>query len=317
MRWQSSALIPFMHWMIKLRDSLLDAKSDRLAARRLHDADGNVGAALVDRARFLRECWKDGPATAHDLTEAACRHAAQRVAAETELEGDEVSRALRAVVDGTPVPIAVQLSDKALHHKFLYHGLRCLESLTHFNPWTEATSRAGRVLSNMQEAPFRLFGAEFASTESFLQSMRLRPGSVAPSRADVAAMPAVKAQIAGRASRKAERALQSMQDPVWLWGQEDRGPVERQTTAFDEAMTEALTAKVRAHDAAARALAACANLPVVHYVRRRGRYRINASSHLPRCLPAVLAALGAERPVLTDEEIGYWLRPSSAPVRIA
>lgn len=305
-----------MHWMINLRNLVLDAKNDRQAARLLHDSDGNLGAALVDRARFLRECWKSSPETAEELKEAACQHAAQSVAAEIEVEIDDVSRALRAVVDGTPVPPAIQLEDKKLHHKLLYHGLRYLESITHYNPWSEATSRAGRALSNLTEAPFTLFGAEFASTESFLQSMRLRPGSVSPSRSDVAAIAAVEARAAGRAARKAEKGSQAMEDPVWLWGQEDRGPVERQSAEFDAVMTEALIAKIRSHHSAAKALAACVNLPVVHYVRRRGRYRINAASHLPRCLPAVLAALDSELPGLTGEDIGYWLRPSSANVQL-
>lgn len=209
-----------MHWMINLRNLVLDAKSDRQAARLLHDSDGNLGTALVDRARFLRECWKNSPETAEELSEAACEHAAQSVAAEIEVEVGEVSRALRAVVDGTPVPPAVQLEDKKLHHKLVYHGLRHLESMTHYNPWSEATSRAGRVLSNLAEAPFVLFGAEFASTESFLQSMRLRPGSIAPSRSEVASMTALEAQNAGRAARKVEKGSQAMEDPVWLWGQE-------------------------------------------------------------------------------------------------
>ena len=301
-----------MHWMINLRNLMLDASSDRQAARLLHDGNGNLGAALVDRARFLRECWNSGPETAEALTDAARHHAAQRVAAEIEVQVDEVSRALQAVVDGTPIPPAVQLEDKKLHHQFVYHGLRHLESITHYNPWSEATSRASRVLSNMTQAPFALFGADFASTESFLQSMRLRPGSMGPSRSDVATMTAGEAQAAGRAARKAEKAKQAIEDPVWLWGQEDRGPVERQSPAFDEVMTEALLAKLRSHASAASALVACAKLAVVHYVRRRGRYRINASSHLPRCLPAVLTALGAAKPVLTEEELEYWLRPSSA-----
>ena len=89
-----------MHWMINLRNLVLDAKSDRQAARQLHDSNGNLSTALVDRARFLRECWKDDPETAEKLTEAACRHAAQCVAAEIEVEVDDVTRALQGVVEG-------------------------------------------------------------------------------------------------------------------------------------------------------------------------------------------------------------------------
>jgi len=306
-----------MYWMIDVRNRVLEANSEGKAARLLHDGDGNPSAALTDRARFFRECWKKCPNMAEDLAEAACQYAAKRVAAEIKLELDEVLRAMRAVVDGDRVRAAVNLDDNSLHHKFVYHGLRHLESITHINPWSEATSRAGRVLSNMTNAPFALYGTEFASAESFLQSMRIPPDRLLPSRSDVAGMPAADAQSAGRKSRKSEKASQHMDDPVWLWGQENQGPLERQSRAFLEVMTEALIAKVRSHDFAVQALAACADLPVVHYVRRRGRYRINASSHLPRCLPAVLAALGSELPALTDEEIGYWLRPSSADVQLA
>ena len=306
-----------MHWLIDVRNRVLEAGTDKKAARALHDGDGNPRAALIDRARFLRACWGECPITAEDLTEAASQHAAQEVATEIEATVDEVSLAMRAVVGGALVPASLGLNDKALHHKFVYYGLRHLESVTHYNPWSEATSRASRVLSNKTDAPFTLYDTRFASAESFLQSMRLRPGSVSPSRAAVAGMPSADAQSAGRSARRAEKVEQDMDDPVWLWGQEDEGPLERRSPDFREVMTEALIAKVRSHDFVAQALSACAALPVVHYVRRRWRYRINPSSHLRSCLPNVLVALGSDLPTLTDQELGDWLRPSSADVQLA
>ena len=41
-----------MHWLIDVRNRVLEAGTDKKAARALHDGDGNPRAALIDRARF-------------------------------------------------------------------------------------------------------------------------------------------------------------------------------------------------------------------------------------------------------------------------
>ena len=93
-----------MHWLIDVRNRVLEAGTDKKAARALHDGDGNPRAALIDRARFLRACWGECPITAEDLTEAASQHAAQEVATEIEATVDEVSLAMRAVDEREVVP---------------------------------------------------------------------------------------------------------------------------------------------------------------------------------------------------------------------
>ncbi len=300
-----------MNWLTDLRNCVLDASNDKKAAKSLHGGRGNPGAALIDRAKFLRDCWKDCSEDIEDLKIAACNHAANQVARELDIPTETVAATLQDAIKGNELTGVFSPDEKRTHHTFVYHGLRHLESITHYNPWSEATARAGRILSNMADTPFIFCGRSFASAESFLQSMRISPKSVSPSRADVARMAGPDAQDHGRMAKKRSQESLRMDDAIWLWGQEQSQPVERRSPAFEKVMTEALIAKVRSNDLAAKALSACSDLPVVHYVRRRGRYKIEQSSHLPRCLPATLASLRIELPVLTVAEIGHWLQPSS------
>ena len=128
------------------------------------------------------------------------------------------------------------------------------------------------------------------------------------------AMSAARSQSEGRRSREQARARTGLSDPVWPWGEERDEPIERCSRGFLDVMTRGLEAKVRAHSPIARALAACRKLSVVHYLRRRGRYQLRGSSHLPICLPEVCSRLESELSSidLTEEEVGFWLRPSCA-----
>lgn len=303
-----------MNWLKTLCDQVLEEKSDAKAAKALYaDGAGGVPSPLKERAKFLREAWRDRPSSEAELAEAMVSLAATKVAGELGRDVGAMRDALEAAVQGR---LSADFEDKKRQHALLYLGLRHLEGVTHINPWSEATTRAGRVLSNMTTAPFELRGVTFASAESYLQSMRLRPGITMPSREQVGAMDAERAREFGRAAKKDTQRRLGMDDGVWLWGREGEGPRERRTAAFEEAMTEALTAKARAHAKVAEALAVCAELPVVHYLRRRGRYKLERSSHLPVCLPKVWATLKEEVGEVTDEAKAFWLTPACVDVQL-
>lgn len=300
-----------MSWLTQFCDDILDAPTDLSAARLLHLGGREPSAMIKDRVKFLRNCWRDCPRTIEHLKTAACRSAAQVVADQLQIDIAEVLTAFQSAVNGNPLQGVFHPEEKSTHHQFVYHGLRHLESITHYNPWSDSLSRAGRLLSNMANTPFELYGVTFASAESFLQSMRLSPQSQNPSRRDVGQMPGPEAQEKGREAKKRFQQRYGMEDPVWLWGDEKDGPIERDSVKFRQLMVEAIKAKVHSHEDARKALAACSDLPVIHYVRRRGRYRIDSSSHLPPCLSAVLNNLQPELPKLSEDEKSYWLRPSS------
>lgn len=303
-----------MKWLKQLSGKVLEEKTDAKAAKALFvNGEGTLPSPLKDRVKFLREAWREHPDSAAELVEALVEHAAVKVAHELGEDAAGMREALAAAVRGE---LAMAFEDKKRQHALLYLGLRHLEGITHINPWSEATTRAGRLLSNMTPSPFELHGVRFGSVESYLQSMRLRPGSSAPSREQVGAMEAERAREFGRAAKKESQQRRGMDDAVWLWGREAAGPVERRSRAFEELMAEALATKARTHAPVAEALAACGDLPVVHYLRRRGRYKLERSSHLPVCLPVVSESLKAGWPEVTEEVAAYWLSPTCADVKL-
>lgn len=299
-----------MHWLTELRNIVLTARSISAAASVLAEGKFPVPAALHARAEFMRNAWVKGPRTVDDLSEALRKHAIDTVASALNASAATIEAAVTAAETVQSLPDEVSPIERSRHHVFVYHGLRHLEAVSHLNPWSDATSRAGRLLSNLTWSPFFLHGRWFTSGESYLQSMRLPPASQEPSRSDVAAMSAVDAQAAGRGARRLTRSATKLDDPVWLWEREEEGPVERRSPSFESAMTEALLAKVSTHPVAVDALSATAELSVVHYLRRRGRYLVRQDSHLGICLPEVRRRYAAELPRLSEEQVSYWRSPS-------
>ena len=289
-----------MSWIERSRKALRMAAS-AAAAESFLGPGGKRGAAKR-WVKILREAEPELD------PRAALRDAAARLAsADAGLDLVRVQGAFLSWDSGDESGLTPR-ADAALLKSYLL-----LEGSSHLNPWRKALTRAGQLLSNKSKTPFIVEGVPCGSAESYLLATRLDPSNLSVSREEVASLNASEARQRVKGPRREAKARTGLADPVWLFGCEAGGPIERRSPEFVDAMTEALLAKARTHKGVRHALLASGALPFVHYLtKRRAGYVAKIRSHLPPCLRRVRAILqaeaqGVEKPTSPELEDAGWL----------
>src|SRR5262249_21174206 len=133
------------------------------------------------------------------------------------------------------------------------------DGVDHFNVYSRARTRGGRLLSNFALTPFTLYGVRFASVEGFYQSMLF----------DDDATRALLAGLHGaEAKRWQKKSVKKPGDPVRIW---DGRVIAYDGPEFDEEAFRAVRAKALQNEEVADALLATGALPLTHYYVMWGR----------------------------------------------
>ncbi|ODS32165.1 MAG: Bacteriophage protein GP30.3 [Candidatus Scalindua rubra] len=151
------------------------------------------------------------------------------------------------------------------------------DGINHINVYLRGKTKKGRILSNFAKTPFKLYGRQFQSVESFYQS-------------HLSYHEDIRERISKSRSSKARyyRKVEIKDgDPVITW---DERVIIYKSRLWEEEIKKAIKAKIYQNLKVKRALLATGDLPLTNYCVKQGKV-ISYEDFLPDFLMEVRGCL--------------------------